>query len=141
MTLVKWNSAALDSEINNLVRTFWGNPISAVPNYWNPRVDVSELEDRYEVTAELPGLVKEDVKVTLEDGILTLEGEKRCSEETEKDAFRRTERAYGKFSRSFNLGERVSADKISAAYKDGVLKVALPKTEEVKPKTIEIGVA
>ena len=142
MTLVKWNPSTVDREINNLVRNFWGpNSLTGTGEGWNPRVDISELEDRYEVHAELPGLSKEDIKVNLEDGVLTIEGEKKRSAETNEDSYRRTERVYGKFSRSFNLGDRVSADKISAAYKDGVLTVALPKAEEVKPKTIEVKVS
>jgi len=142
MTLVKWNPRALDREINSLVKTFWGEPSCANgPGGWNPKVDVAELEDRYEVQAEVPGLTKEDVTVTLKDGVLTIEGEKKQSGETSENGYRRSERVYGKFSRSFNLGDRVSADKISAAYKDGVLTVTLPKAEEVKPKAIEVEIA
>jgi HSP20 family protein len=143
MTLVKRNPSALDREINNLVRTFWGTPTSFASSGggWNPSVDIAELDDRYEVHAELPGLTREDISVTLEDGVLTIGGEKKRSSETKEDSYSRTERVYGKFSRSFNLGDRVSADKISAAFKDGVLTVALPKSEEVKPKAIEVNVA
>ena len=140
MTLVKWNPAALDREINHLVKSFWGEP-RALGGAWNPKVDIAELEDRYEVHAELPGLTREDVSVTLEDGVLTISGEKKRTSETSDDAYRRTERVYGKFSRSFNVGDRVAADKISAGYKDGVLIVALPKAEEVKPKAIEVEVS
>ena len=143
MTLVKRNPNALDREINNLVRTFWGTPttFATSDSVWSPRVDIAELEDRYEVHAELPGMSKDDIKVTLEDGVLTIGGEKKRSTETNEDSFRRTERVYGKFSRSFNLGDRVSADKISASFKEGVLTVALPKADEVKPKAIEVKVA
>lgn len=143
MTLVKRSPGSLDREINNLVKTFWGGPSTFAPTggTWSPRVDIAELEDRYEVHAELPGLNREDINVTLVDGVLTVEGEKKRSEETKEDAYRRTERVYGKFSRSFNLGDRVSGDKISAAYKEGVLTVALPKAEEVKPKSIEVKVS
>ena len=143
MTLVKRNPNSLDREINNLVKTFWGTPATFTGDSgaWNPRVDIAELEDRYEVHAELPGLTREDINVTLEDGVLMISGEKKRQTETTQEAYRRTERVYGKFSRSFNLGDRVSADKISAAYKDGVLTVALPKAEEVKPKAIEVKVS
>ncbi len=143
MTLVKWNPTALDREINSLIKMFWGESKTSHGDAtaWNPRIDVTELEDRYEVHAELPGLVKEDVGVTLKDGVLRIEGEKKQTTDTADDAYRRTERVYGKFSRSFNVGDRVEADRISAEYKDGVLIVALPKAEEVKPREIEVKVA
>lgn len=143
MTLVKWNPTTLDREINHLVKTIWGGPRSygSGPSGWSPRVDVTELDDRYEVHAELPGLSKEDLSVTLEEGVLTIEGEKKRASETDEKAYSRTERVYGKFSRSFNLNDRVSSDKISAGYKDGVLTVELPKAEEVKPKAIEVKVS
>ena len=142
MTLVKWNPTTLDREINHLVKTVWGEPFSGGSRSgWHPTVDVAELDDRYEVLAELPGLSKEDVNVTLKEGVLTIEGEKKRTTETEEDAYRRTERVYGKFSRSFNLGDRVVSDKISAAYKDGVLTVSLPKAEEVLPKAIEVKIS
>ena len=143
MTLVKWNPATLDHEINHLVKTIWGGPgtQSAGRSGWSPRVDVTELDDRYEVHAELPGLSRGDINVTLEDGVLTIAGEKKRTSEINEDTYRRTERVYGTFSRSFNLGDRVTSDKISADYKDGVLTVALPKAEEVKPKAIEVKVS
>ena len=143
MTLVKWNPRTLDREINQLLKTVWGEPSlsGGRRSGWVPTVDVAELDDRYEVLAELPGLSKEDVNVTLKEGVLTIEGEKKRTTETEEDAYRRTERVYGKFSRSFNLGDRVASDKISAAYKDGVLTVSLPKAEEVLPKAIEVKIS
>jgi HSP20 family protein len=142
MTLVKWNPTTLDREINNLVSNFWGDTGSLKTNAgWNPKVDVAEFEDRYEVHADLPGLSKDDINVTLEKGVLTIEGERKRSSETKSEDFLRTERVYGKFSRTFNLGDRVDASKISAAYKDGVLTLGLPKSEVVKPKAIEVTVS
>lgn len=142
MTLVKWNPTKMDREINNLVSNFWGDANYSNPSSgWNPTVDIAELEDRYEVNADVPGMSREDINVTLEKGVLTIEGEKKRSSETEESAVLRTERVYGKFSRSFNLGDQVDASKISAAYKDGVLTVGLPKAEVVKPKTIEVKVS
>jgi HSP20 family protein len=142
MTLVKWNPSRLDREINNLVRTFWDDAgSSGSVKAWNPRVDIAELEDRYEVHAEVPGLSREEINVTLEDGTLTIQGEKKRSSEAKDDQVVRTERFYGKFSRSFNVGDRVDAEGISASYKDGVLVVGLPKAEQVKPRAIEVEVA
>jgi HSP20 family protein len=142
MTLVKWNPTTLDREINNLVSNFWGDTGPLKTNAgWNPKVDVAEFEDRYEVHADLPGLSKEDINVTLEKGVLAIEGEKKRSSETKSGDYLRTERDSGKFSRTFNIGDRVDASKISAAYKDGVLTLGLPKAEVVKPKAIEVKVS
>lgn len=142
MTLVKWNPTTLDREINNLIGNFRGDVGPPKTNTgWHPKVDVAEFEDRYEVHADLPGLKKEDINVTLEKGVLTIEGEKKRSSETKADDYLRTERVYGKFSRTFNLGDSVDASKISAAYKDGVLTLGLPKSEVVKPKAIEVTVS
>ena len=142
MTFVKWNQAHLDREINNLVKSFWGDagPVNNEKG-WNPRVDVTQLEDRYEIHAEVPGLIREEINVTLKDGTLTIQGEKKRSSEAKDDQVLRTERFYGKFCRSFNVDDRVESERISATYKDGVLVVALPKTEEVKPKAIEVNVS
>jgi HSP20 family protein len=142
MTLVKWNQTHLDREINNLVKSLGGDagPVNNEKG-WNPRVDVTQLEDRYEIHAEVPGLIREEIKVTLKDETLTIQGEKKRSSEAKDDQVVRTERFYGKFSRSFNVGDRVESERISATYKDGVLVVVLPKTEEVKPKAIEVNVS
>ena len=142
MTLVKWNPAALDREIDSLVRSAWG-PVSrrSWSKEWSPRIDITELEDHYEVNAEVPGLSKEDINVTLAEGVLRIEGEKKRNTETRDDAYRRTECFYGKFSRSFSMGDRGAAGKTSAAYKDGVLTVTLSKAEEAKRKVIDIEVS
>ena len=148
MTLMRWQpreALRLRREIDELARTFWGDRGDGNGNgseaAWHPRVDVSEAEDGFTVHAELPGVSREDVKVRLEDGVLTIEGEKRnASEEKEKGACR-TERTYGRFHRSFKLSSEVDADKISAVHKDGVLTLSLPKAEAARPKEIEVKVA
>jgi HSP20 family protein len=115
-----------------LVRTEWTEGVRS------PTVDVSETKDDLVIKAEMPGMNKEDVKISIHDNILTLKGEKK-QEKEEKDAnYHRIERSYGSFCRSFNLPTSVKADKVKATYKDGVLNVTLPKTEEAKPKEIPI---
>ncbi|MEA1997660.1 MAG: Hsp20/alpha crystallin family protein [Gemmatimonadota bacterium] len=104
------------------------------------RVDFADKDDRYVLSAELTGAKKEDIKVTVEDSVLTVSAEKRDEfEEKDKDVYRR-ERRYGKVSRSFTLGDEVLAEKIEGEYKDGVLTLSLPKREEVKARPVEIKV-
>lgn len=105
---------------------------------WMPAVDVQETDNAFLVEAELPGLGKDDVNVTFEDGVLTLTGERKFEEETEEKNYRRVERRYGSFSRSFNLGRQVDAEAVDASFKDGLLTITVPKTEAVKPRSIEI---
>jgi len=108
--------------------------------FWSPAVDVEEREDAYVVEAELPGLTKDDVKISVEGNILTIQGEKK-QEKTNKDRdYYRSERSYGSFMRTFTLPASVRTDKVEAGYKNGVLTVTVPKAEEAKPKSIEVKV-
>ncbi len=141
MALVRWNPRMLNSEIDNLVKTFWGDIPVRNREAWQPSVDISEHDSHFELHAELPGLSKDDVTVTVKDGVLSIEGEKKRTANSADGNERRTERAYGKFSRSFRLSEKVDAENIAASYKDGVLTLRVQKAEEVKPKSIEIEVA
>lgn len=105
---------------------------------WVPAVDVRETDDSFVFTAELPGLTKEDVSITLEDNVLTLAGERKFEKEDAKNEFRRIERSYGRFTRSFTLPNDVDNDKVEANYGEGLLTVKVPKTERSKPRKIEI---
>jgi len=105
---------------------------------WVPAVDVRETDESFVFTAELPGLTKEDVSITLEDNVLTLAGERRFEKEEGKNEFRRIERSYGRFTRSFTLPNDVDNDHVQANYGDGLLTVTVPKTEKSKPRKIEI---
>ncbi|HEY9164648.1 MAG TPA: Hsp20/alpha crystallin family protein [Candidatus Kryptonia bacterium] len=105
---------------------------------WAPHVDVSENHDAYTIKAELPGVSKNDVKITLQDNILTLKGEKKNENEEKNAEYHRIERSYGSFERSFTLPTGVKSDKIDASFKDGVLSITLPKVEEAKPREIEV---
>ena len=109
---------------------------------WAPSVDIEEEEDRYLIKADLPGVDKKDIDVKLENGVLSIRGEKQTESETGKGTKRhRTERFHGSFARSFTLPDAVKADKVDASYKDGVLSLTIPKEEEAKPKSIDIKVS
>jgi HSP20 family protein len=107
---------------------------------WIPVVDIAEHDDQYVVKVELPGVNKEDVKITLESNILTIRGDKKQEKETKNENYHRIERSYGSFQRSFTLPTTVKNEKIDAVYKDGILSILLPKAEEAKPKRIEVKV-
>jgi HSP20 family protein len=106
-----------------------------------PAIEVVEVKDDFLVRAELPGLTKDDVSVTLQDNYLTINGEKKREVETKEANYHHSERLYGTFSRTVELPASVDAKKIEANFKDGVLRVRLPKSEEAKPKQIEVKVS
>jgi len=105
---------------------------------WRPAVDIYEEENGVALKAELPGIDKKDISIDVKDGVLTLSGERTVENETEEKNFYRRERTYGKFQRLFTLPEGVSAEDITADFKDGVLKVHIPKAEVEEPKKITI---
>ena len=105
---------------------------------WQPAVDVSENDQEFTLTADLPNVPKDQLKVTVANGMLTIQGERKQEKEEKGRRFHRVERSYGKYSRSFRLPESVDAAKIDAAYADGVLTLHLPKGAEQKPSTQEI---
>ena len=109
---------------------------------WAPSVDIEEAEDKYVIKADLPGVDKKDIDVKLENGVLSIRGEKQTQKETGKGTKRhRSERFHGTFARSFTLPDAVKAEKVDASYKDGVLALTIPKAEEAKPKSIDIKVS
>jgi HSP20 family protein len=105
-----------------------------------PAADLIENKDNFVVTAELPGIRKEDIKVTVQNNMLIISGEKKKETENKGDTWHRVERSYGSFNRTFDLPALIDANKINAEFKDGILRVHLPKVEEAKPKEIAIGV-
>ena len=105
---------------------------------WVPPVDVRETDNSYVFAAELPGLTKDDVEITLEDNLLTLSGERELGEKSEDENYHRVERSHGKFSRSFSLPSQVDNSKVAASFQDGVLTIEVPKSEQAKPRKIEI---
>jgi HSP20 family protein len=146
MAITRWRPfrdlVSIQDEMNRLFDDFFGRPVTR-PEWeeaWSPSVDVSETKDNVIINAEIPGMNKEDVKVSVQDNVLTLSGERKQEKEEKNANYHRIERSYGSFSRSFTLPTSVQADKVKATYKDGILKITLPKTEEVKPKEILISV-
>ena len=108
---------------------------------WSPNVDIQESNESYLVKADLPGVKKKDIEVTLDNGVLSISGEKRAEKETGKGTKQhRTERFYGKFSRYFTLPQEVESDKVDARFEDGVLSLMIPKAEKAKKKAIEVKV-
>ena len=122
------------------MRSSTGNDLSFAD--WSPSVDIEEDAERYLIKADLPGVARDDIDVKLENGMLSIRGEKRTETESDKDGkHHRRERFYGSFARSFTLPDSIDADKVDAAYKDGVLTLAIPKVEKARPKSIDIKIS
>jgi HSP20 family protein len=149
MNLVRWDPLRELEEMSERLNRMFARPTSTRQNGkealtvadWVPQVDISEADHEYVITAELPGLKKEDVKITLEDGVLTLQGERKQEKEEKSTRYHRVERAYGSFVRSFTMPDVIDNAKVAAEFKDGVLSIRLPKSEKAKPKAIEVKVA
>jgi HSP20 family protein len=105
---------------------------------WNPKVDIYENDNNFVIKAELPGLEKKDVSIDVQDRVLTLKGERKLENEVKEDNYYRREMSYGRFQRAFTLPANVDSDKITADFKDGLLKIEVPKPEEAKPKNVSI---
>ena len=136
----------LPRDMESFFERFWNDPNAAVwtPGRsedlasWTPGVDVVEQADAYAFAVDLPGVPKEDVDITFEDNILTISGSRLRAEETNDGQYRRVERRYGKFTRSFSLPSQVDTSKVEASFKDGVLMVRVPKAETAKARKIKI---
>jgi len=148
MAIVRWRPyrevTNLQDEMNSLLETFFGQrepEESAGARLWGPRVDIHETKDGYIFEAELPGVTKEDIKLSVHDNTLTLEGEKKYGHADQKGCdCHRQERLFGRFQRSFSLPIAVDPEKIGADFVNGVLTVNLAKKEIAKPKEIPIAV-
>ncbi|HYO13654.1 MAG TPA: Hsp20/alpha crystallin family protein [Thermoanaerobaculia bacterium] len=105
---------------------------------WMPAVDIQETEDAYRLDAELPGLTKDDIQITLENNVLRLSGERKLEKDVKRDNYHRVERTYGTFSRSFALPSQVNAEGVQATFENGVLTLTVPKSESAKPRRIAI---
>jgi HSP20 family protein len=119
-------------------RTYGGENLSLAN--WAPACDIYETDNEIVVKAELPEVKREDVRVSIENNVLTIHGERKFSEETQKENYHRVERNYGEFTRSFTLPGFVDTSKVNAEFKDGILRVMLAKREEAKPKQVEVKV-
>ena len=148
MTLVRWDPFRELEDMSDRLNRMFSRPALPQANGketmvvadWVPSVDVSETDGEYQIKAEIPDVKKEDVKVTVEDGVLTIQGERKQEKEEKGKKFHRVERSYGSFVRSFTLPDLVDEEKVKAEFKDGVLNLQLPKSEKAKPKAIEVTV-
>ncbi|MFA6468840.1 MAG: Hsp20/alpha crystallin family protein [Bacteroidota bacterium] len=135
---------SLQTDVNRIFDEFFRGDILANDTFfsrdWNPAVDIIENNDNYVLKAELPGMNKDDVKITLENNVLTIRGEKKNEMETKGENFHRVERSYGSFERNFTMPGTIKVNDIDAQYKDGVLTLMMPKAEEAKPKVIDVKV-
>lgn len=111
---------------------------SAATAEWAPAVDIKEEPDKFLIEADLPGVKPEEIDITMEDGVLTIKGEKRTEAKTEKEGYKRVERTYGSFHRRFSLPDTANPDAISAKSNLGVLEIVIPKREAVQPKKINV---
>jgi len=125
-------------DVDHLFDTFFGRENENYDNYWRPAIDIEENNGNLMVKAEIPGMSKEDIKVSVKDNLLTISGERKRENESKGKTFYRVERCHGQFRRIIRLPAEVDADKVKASYKDGVLHVILPKPESMKPKQIDV---
>src|SRR5689334_9955496 len=145
MAVVRWDPfrdlSMIQDRMNRLFEDAgrgWRTDDPAATTTWSPAVDIFETEGEIVVKAELPGMERKDIALHLEKNVLSLRGERRFEKETKEDNYHRIERSYGTFSRAFSIPASVDEEKIRADYKDGVLKIVLPKKEQAKPKQIRI---
>ncbi len=117
-----------------------GESLLSLTGYEWPRVDISETDDNIQIMADLPGVDKDDIEISIRNNVITIRGEKRQEEEKEGEGFYKIERSYGTFQRSFYLPSEIEEDRAEASFKDGVLKITLPKTASAKAKTKQITV-
>ena len=148
--LARWNQRKQFEALQHSLNALFSRPPTQWPEgqeepiavaEWAPLVDISEDSREYRIQAELPDVRREDVKVTAEEGTLTLTGERRFEKEQQGRRYHRVERAYGSFSRSFSLPTDANPGKVSAEFKDGILTVHLVKDERAKPQQVEVKVS
>jgi len=151
MKLIPWTNrdvarplGSLQRHMNRLFDEFFGRDFAIEPfrgvGEWIPALDIAETDDAIIVKAELPGLARNDVELTLTDDVLTVRGEKKAENEEKTKSFHRVERSYGSFERSVRLSTSVKPDKVMATFKNGVLTVHLPKVEAARTRSVKIKV-
>ena len=149
-TVIRWDPFKEMDELQKRVSTMLGlAPLRRGENRdatltvaeWSPLVDIAEDEKEYLIKAELPEVKKDDVRVSVENGVVTITGERKFEKEEKGKKYHRIERAYGSFARSFSVPDNADDSKVAAEFKDGVLKVRLAKSEKAKPKQIDVAVS
>ncbi len=150
MTIVRWEPlrelSSLQSEMNRLFNTVFdptattGGSNGATLRRWMPAMDLVETDEHFVLRADLPGMTEEDVRIELEDTVLTVSGERKAEHERHEEGFHRVERAFGAFSRTLTLPKGIDPEAISASFDKGVLEVRVPKPQQTRPRRITIGV-
>jgi HSP20 family protein len=145
MAIIRWDPfrdvVTLRDKMNRLFEdtfTSRGEDKDIIASAWMPAVDIFENENELVLTAEIPGIEEKDVEIKIEDNTLTLKGERKFEKETKEENYHRIERSYGSFYRAFTLPNYVDTEKIHAEHENGVLKISMPKRDEVKPRTVKI---
>lgn len=149
MNLVKWDPfLELEDVSKHLNRIFGRTPARIEPDRelltmadWTPSVDISETDTAYMIKGEIPGVDRENVKVTIEDGMVTISGERKQEKEEKDKKFHRIERSYGSFMRSFRLPDNVDETAVKAEFKDGMINVTLPKSAKTKARSIDVAIS
>jgi len=146
MNIKRWDPfrdlESLQEDVNRLFQDRFSGPRKSLSpeRPWAPVVDVIEDEDAIIVRTELAGMKKEDIDIEFTGDTLTIKGERKFENEERKENFVRVERTYGQFQRSFTIGVPIKSDQVKASYKDGILEITIPKSEEIKPKKVEVAV-
>lgn len=145
MAIIRWDPfrdmVSLREKMNRLfedVFTGRGDDKELASSTWAPAVDIFETENELVMSAEIPGIDEKDIEIKLEDNTLTLKGERKFEKETREENYHRIERSYGSFYRAFTLPNSVNVDKIHAEHENGILKITLPKRQELKPRNVKI---
>lgn len=148
MALVRWKNrgelspfSALRDLENQFGRLFEEFVDGGAARFWSPAIDLVETDESYALEADLPGMKKDDIELVVVDNLVTIKGERRHETEARREGYHRFERQYGTFQRTFEIPGGFKADGVSATFEDGVLRVTLPKREEMKPKQIEVKVS
>jgi HSP20 family protein len=147
--MTRWNPFKELEDMEKRLSGYFGRPAVRAESgkeamtvaEWSPRVDITEDDKEYVIKADLPDVKKEDIKLTVQDNVMSISGERKYEKEEKGKKYHRVERSYGSFMRSFTLPDDADASKVSAEYKDGVLNAHLPKSEKAKAKSIEVKVS
>ena len=145
MAIIRWapvrDMVTLREKMNRMFEDAFagkGEDKDMAPSSWAPAVDIYETENEIVMTAEIPGIDEKDIEIKIEDNTLTLRGERKFSKETKEENYHRLERSYGTFYRAFTLPNSVDPDNIQAEHENGILRVTMPKKQELKPRTVKI---
>ena len=149
MNLIKWDPFRELEDVSSRLNRIFGRTLGRMGSNsemlamadWTPSADISETNTAYLIKAEIPGVKKEDVKVSILDGMLTIQGERKMEKEEKDKKFHRIERSYGSFMRSFRLPEDADESAVKAEFKDGMLNVTLTKSAKAKPKSVNVSVS